>query len=313
MPLPTTLERVLGTIDFAKDKLKSLENGLPRNYEYYELRLRLKADISIAAGGATPFTEGFWKLLKRVEVVANGNSIIKSIDGAGLGRMAQFLDEKLPNYSAVPNAEGANQSLTAYLPVHFAMPRSVKPIDSLLNAPLFSSLDLNILWGSENDVYSANAANATINSADVAIESLEETSEKVLGGSVHKVHMLEKEVTASTSEFSIPLNGVTRYRGFLINADVDGNPNNSVINSVQLKDGQNIFRHRKWAHLQDNNLSVHKLAAIPAGWAFLDMCPDGFMSQSLNSAGMNDLKLLFDVTKQGGTNKIRVYPVELIV
>lgn len=312
MPIPSTLERVLGSINYEENKLKSLENGLPRNYEYYELSLRLVADITIAAGGATAYTEGFWKLLKSIQVVADGNKVIKSADGPAFGRLAQYLNEALPNYSAVPTAEGANQILVAHIPIHFAMPRAMKPVDTLLNSPLFTSLDLNVLWGSALDIYSANADKATINSARVDIESLEEVSKDVYGGSAHKIHVLEKEVTASTTEFVIPLNGVTRYRGFLINADVDGNPNNAVINSIQLKDGQNIFRHTKWAHLQDRNKSNHKLAAIPAGWAFIDMCPDGMLTQALDSAGMNDLKLIFDVTKQGGTNKVRVYPIELI-
>lgn len=311
MPLPTTLTRKLGVIDFVSNKLKSLENGLPRNYEYYRLMLRLTADITIAAGGATAYTEAFWKLLKRVEVVANGNIVIKSFDGPAIGRLAQFFHEKLPNYSAVPTAEGANQTFAALLPIDFAMPRSIKPVDTLLNGPLFSSLDLNILWGSETDMYSANADKATINSAEVEVESLEEVSAQVFGGLVHKVHTLEKEVTASTSKFEIPLNGVTKYRGFLIHSEVDGNPNNSVINSIQLKDGGNIMRDNDWANLQDANYSDHKLAAVPTGYAFIDMCPDGMLTQSLDSAGMNDLKLLFDVSKQGGTNKIRVYPIEL--
>lgn len=311
MGIPSTLVRKLGTIDYVANKLKSLENGLPRNYEYYRLWLRLSVDITIITAVTTAYTEAFWKLLKRVEVIANGNVVIKSIDGPALGRMAQFLGESLPNYSAVPTAVAANQTFTAMLPIDFAMPRAVKPVDTLLNSPLFSSLDLNVLWGSTSDLYSAAAANATINSASLKIHSLEEVSAQVYGGLIHKVHTLEKEVTASTTEFTIPLNGVTRYRGFLINADVDGNPNGSVINSIQLKDGQNIMRQIDFADLQDMNKDDFKLSSIPTGWAFIDLCPDGMMTQALDSAGMNDLKLLFSVTKQAGTNKIRVYPVEL--
>lgn len=311
MGLPVTLVRKLGTIDWTENKLKSLENGMPRNYEYYRLWLRLSADITIVTGATTAYIEAFWKLLKRVEIIANGNTVIKSLDGAALGRLAQFLHEKLPNYSAVPTGVAANQTFNASLPIDFAMPRSVKPVDTLLNAPLFSSLDLNILWGSKSDLYSADGANATINSANIEVESLEETSAEVFGGMVHKVHTLEKEVTASTTKFEIPLTGVTRYRGFLIYADDDGDPSDSIINSIQLKDGANIFRDTDWKNLQDANYSDHKLSAVPTGWAFLDMCPDGMLTQALDSRGMNDLKLIFDVTKQAGTNKIRVYPVEL--
>ena len=219
----------------------------------------------------------------------------------------------LPYYTALPTAVAANQKHYAAFYLDFAMPRAINPIDTLLRVRPDETLDCVVTWGAPSDIYSANPGNATINSGSVSIHSLEEVTGLINPLWVNKTYTIEKEVTATTPNFSIPLNGANLYRGFLINADVDGNPNGSVISSIELKNGVRTFRKWDWAELQAYNKSVFDIEAIPTGWVFIDMAPDGMLTQSLDSKGMTDLELSFNVTKQAGTNKIRVYPIELVV
>jgi len=259
---------------------------------------------------ATAYNEGENKLIKRIEIVANGRDTIKSIDGPALNRLNQILMGSANEASAVPTAVGSSQAMNSTVVLDFAMPRAIKPIDTLLNAFKFSTLELRITWGSEKDVYSANSANVTIDSASISVHSIESIGNQ--GGMINKAFTAEKEVTATSSEFQFALPVGNMYRGMLIHSEVDGNPNNSVINSLELRSGTDVHRKWDWPALQDHNKIEYALESMPSGYAFVDFAPDGYLSEALATAQMSNLDFIFNVTKQTGTNKIRVYPVELI-
>lgn len=307
----STLERKIGTISFKQGEAVTLDSGVPRTNSIYRLMLRLKLDISIVTAAATAYTEGFWKILKRVEVLKNGGDVVKSIDGPLLARMNQLLYGNTPNYSAVPTGVGANQSMNAFFILDFAMPRAISPIDTLLNAREFRSLDLRVTWGAPADMYSANSANVTINSGSITVHSLEEITGKVRGGMINLVSTSEKEVTATSTDFRMELGRTLPHRGILIAAEVDGNPNGSVINSVELKNGNQIVRQWDWNEIQDTNKTILDIESIPTGYAFIDFCPDGMLTQALKANANEEFYFKFNVTKQAGTNKIKIAPVEL--
>lgn len=301
------LRRKLGSIAWGENEVKSFD--LPRNYAYQKLLLYLTASITVAAGGATAFAEGAWKLIKNISIVGNGKDVIWYIDGAALARYGHLF-RGVVSASAVPNAEGAAQAMNSFMILDFAMLRSIKPIDTILNAFAYSTLELRITWGSKSDMYSANTANVTINSAKLNLETLESIGNQ--GGMIAKVFTLEKEVTATSSDFSLSIPVRNAYRGFLIRAEVDGNPSDAVINSLKIASGADTFVFTDWAVLRNDNKLDFDLETMPTGYAFVDFCPDGYLSEALATQKMANLDIVFDVAKQVGTNKITVYPVELV-
>jgi len=303
------LKRRLGAITYAKNEVKSFD--LPRNYAYSRLYMRLVLDISIVTAAATAYVQGAFKLIKRLEVVANGKDTIWSIDGTALSELTHILSGVSNAASAVPTGTGANQAMNSFVYIPFAMLRAVKPIDTLLNAFKYETLELRVTWGSETDMYSANAANVTVNSGNLTLHSFESIGNQ--GGMINKMFSIEKEVSSSTSEFQMPLPSGNKYRGFLVRAEVDGDPNNSIINSIELKNGTDVFRKVDWLSLRDINKTDYELESVTTGYAFLDFTPDGYLTESLDSHGMSDLSFYFDVTKQTGINKIAIFPVELLV
>lgn len=302
------LRRKLGSIAWAENEVKSFD--LPRNYAYQKILLRLTGDISIVTAAATAYTEAAWKLIKRLEIVGNGKDVIWYIDGPALARYGHLF-RGVVSASAVPTAVAANQAMNSFMVLDFAMLRSIKPIDTLLNAFQYSTLELRITWGAKSDMYSANAANVTINSGTLKLQSLESIGNA--GGMIAKVFTIEKEVTATSTDFQLTIPVRNAYRGFLIRAEVDGNPNDSVINSLEIKSGADTFVQTDWNVLRDDNKLDMDLETMPTGYAFIDFCPDGYLSEALATQGMANLDIYFNVTKQTGTNKITVYPVELMV
>lgn len=303
------IRRKLETLNYEKNASKSI--ALPRNYSYQGLYLTLKAVITIVTADATAYTNAPWKLIKRIEVIANGRDSLKNIDGVALAMLNKFMQGAANYFSTVPVAVGASQAFESSLYLPFAMPRAVKPVDTYLNAPDFGTLEFRITFGSEADMYSANSANVTITSASVSVQSLES-----IGAGraplINKVGIIEKEVTATASEFSVPINVGNSFRGFLVRAEVDGNPSDSVINSVVLRSGTEVYCKTDYNQIRNENKLHFGVESMPSGYLFIDFCPDGYLTESLDTKGFSNLELVCDVTKQSGTNKITVYPIELI-
>lgn len=300
--------RRLGSLAFIANDMKTLD--LPRNYAYDHLKLRLTADITIITAATTAFADGPWKLIKRLEVVANGKDVIMYIDGPALARYAQLM-MGVTSASAVPTAVAANQAMNSYLKLPFAMFRSVKPIDTLLNAFQHTTLELRVTWGAASDVYKTNSANATINTATLKVTARESIGNQ--GGMTAKLFTIEKEVTTTSREFTINIPTRNAYRGFLIRAEVDGDVNESVINSLEIKSGADVFHSEDWLTLRDSNKIELDIETMPTGYAFVDFCPDGYLSEAINAAALQSLDIVMDVTKQAGVNKITIVPVELVL
>jgi hypothetical protein len=302
------LVRRIGSIAYSANEVRSLD--LPRSYAYSEIFLRLVADITIITADATAFLEGAFKLIKRIEIVADGTMTIKSIEGTALAQLNHILSGVANSQSAVPESVAANVAMNSFLTVDFAMPRAVSPIDTLLNSFSFGTLELKITFGDESDMYSALSANVTINSASVEVHSRESLINK--GGMINKVFTIEREVTATSAELQISLPYGNQFRGYLIRSEVDGDPVDTVINEVSIKNGTDVFRKMKFSTLQDMNKVDYELESAPTGYGFIDFSPDGYLTEALDTKGMTDLLMSFDVTKVAGTNKILIVPIELI-
>jgi hypothetical protein len=303
-----TVVRTLGTIGWEANTMKTLQ--LPRNFAYDHILLRLTADISIITAAATAFVEGAFKLIKRIEIVANGSITVKSLDAASLAKLNQYLTGVANAQSAVPTAIGDNQSHNAALKIDFAIDRSVSSFDTLLNSMEYSTLDIRITWGDKDSMYSTST-NVTINSASLELTSKECKFER--GGSMNKVSTHEIDITATSDALQYRFPVGNKYRGVLVKAEVDGNPSNDVITEIEFKSGTDVFVKASYDSLRDYNKMAYEQESVPDGYVFIDFAEDGLiLTQSIDTQGMSDFTGSFKVIKGAGVHTLTLIPIEII-
>lgn len=310
--------RRLGSIDYSANGVKSMD--LPRATLYQYLGLRLSGLVTIITANATAWADAPFSLIRRIEVVADGKDTIKSIDGETLALFMRIFGGTAMSASAMPTVVGASQAFNAYLTLPFEMPRAVRPIDTLLNSKRLSTLELRITWGDVTSAYSANSGNATFASVALDVELFESFGIES-DFAVFKQLLISKDVTSVTADMQVLLPVGNLYRGFLIRAvnygaspaNVDpGTGSNAIINNIQLKSGTEVYVNRKGLSLQDDNKRQYGQESWPAGCYVLDFSPDGLLTESLDARPLSSLEMVFDVSNPATSNKIKVYPLEVI-
>lgn len=309
------LERRLGSLTYSASGTSTLD--LPRNFAYDRLNLRLTGDITVAGGSASGVvkdTAGA-QLVKRITVRANGRDVLKSIDFETLHRLTQIRYGTRPSATVLANGDAqANTLINVHAILPFGMWLSKIKIDTLLNSSPLATLEFIVDWGAAKDwVDAANDRTVTINSAALEVYSEEYVGVPNNGRfGVNKESSIEKEVTATASDFQIDLPVGNLYRGIVLVQRVDGKLNASVISNVQIKSGTEVFKNVKANHLIDQAKVHYGIESWPTSYLPLEFVKDDLLSEALDARNLSSLEIVLDVTKQSGTNKIHVYPVELI-
>ncbi len=214
--------------------------------------------------------------------------------------------------SNAPLGAVVHEELHAVLP--FEMYRAMTPIDTLLQSANLATLEFIVDWGAAKDwVDATNDRTVTINSAALEVQSEEYVGVKAdQKFAVNKESSMEKEVTATASDFQIDLPVGNLYRAIVIAPRADGKPLATIVNNVQIKSGTEVFKNVKAAHLLDVAKVRYGLESWPTGYLVLEFVTDDLLSESLDARQLSSLEIVLDVTKQAGTNKLHIYPVELL-
>jgi hypothetical protein len=304
------LDNVIG----GEGLVKSLD--LPRKDLYRQLLLRLYANVNITTLGAPVlYAHSPSKYLKRIELIADGKDTIKSINMKAMVLKNFFHFSRYPARTVPALATGDNKFYqTIVLPC--ALPRAVREIDTLIDSGRLSTFNLQLSFGAKADIFATAPTAYTLANLECKVHLLESLNveNKPLTFGVYKETYIEKEVTQTQNEFQVLLPVGNVYRGFLIEAEVAGDPNDLVINSVQLRSGTTVFFKSEWLDLRDfcaTNMNMETQSFT--GYAYIDFCPEGRIVDALNASQLSMLEAIFDVTKQSGINFIRIYPDEVII
>ncbi len=289
---------------------------LPRKDLYRQLLLRLYANVNITTLGAPVlYAHSPSKYLKRIELIADGKDTIKSINMKAMVLKNFFHFSRYPSRVVPTLAVGDNKFYqTIVLPM--ALPRAVREIDTLIDSGRLSTFNLQFTFGSKADIFSTAPTAYTLPNLECKVHLLESLNveNKPLTFGVYKETFIEKEVTQTQNEFQVLLPVGNVYRGFLIEAEVAGEPSDVVINSVQIRSGTTVFFKAEWPDLRDFNATNMNMENQSfTGFAYVDFCPEGRIVDALNASQLSMLEMVFDVTKGAGTHFIRVYPDEIIV
>lgn len=317
-------------IKFAKDNKVSV--GLGRGMVYREIFLRLRGQITcLAADNTTVKTLAGdeWAVVKKIELIANGNDVLKVIDGNALWWLNYFLYSTAPRITpTLGDGLTANVSFDVGIILPLWMPRAISPMDTALDARNLSSLEVGVTWGDYTDIN----ASATGWTSEPTIDLYSLESFNISGPfSVWRIHAIEKTITATSSRFQIQLPVGRMYRGFLINTTDGAADKSTILNNFKIISGSTVFADvsagddvlQQWPMLRmglprpfdQGGGAYDDLRRGDAndidGWYWYDQVTDGLLSESIDTLGFSELILETDVTVGAGTTKIIVYPMEI--
>ena len=319
------LERELGSITFAENQARTLQ--LPRNYAYRMLSLKLMVNVTInETTSGVVFDSCPAQLIRNIMVRANGRDVIKNLDMETLHRLTQIRYGTRPRIVSLANTTTtATVDLEVHAIVPFEMWRAVKPIDTLLDSSGLATLEFIVDWGSGNNIFGGDfGGTVTVNSAVLYVSSVESVG--VPAGTkfmTNKEYRIEQAVTATTTNFQVNLPVGNLYRCFVLKTVSDDVLVNTVLSGlITLKSGTEVFKQRDAYHLQMDNkveyalevpVSTVILENLLTGYYILEFVKDGRLTECLDTSRLSTLELILAVTNVGTTNRLYIYPVELIV
>lgn len=310
-------KRRVGQINYAANGVASLE--LPRKYPMRALELDVNGAFTIATLGSPVLRTGgacgaAFRPVRRIEVIANGKDTVKSISGTAIAMKSVFLRSSQRSY--LPDITGTGAKVVGgTLLVPFAMPRSVRPGDTLLPSGRLSTLDLRVTFGTEADLFSTAPTSVTGFTMPIEVHVAEaiRKDSKAEPYSTYKELYIEKSVTVSSTQFQILLPVGNRYRGFMIESESDGEGVDTILNGVEIRSGTDVFFKETADAIRGANVIEHDLKDTTlTGYHYIELCPDRQLVDTLDARGLSELEMVLDVAHPGTADIVRIYPDEIV-
>ena len=308
--------RYVGQISYTANQRVPFD--LFRRYPTRGLVLRLNGSYTISTAGAPVIYTGgpgaVMKVIKRIEVIADGRDTIKSISGDELFMKNQLLYGTRPQVTQPAITSAAHTcGGTFYLP--FEMPKSVRPLDTLLDSGRLQTLQLFITYGQATDMFSTNPTTISAEDFPITVHQVEAIRHdgKPEAYASYKEHAIETPITAASTEMHIDLPPGNTYRGMLIECESDGEMVDTILNRVQIKSGSDVYFDMYEEELRGfNAIKMDMQDQARTGYYYIDFCPDGQMVDVLDAVNLTDLRAVVDVSHPGTTDRIRFIPCEFI-
>lgn len=292
---------------------------LPRNYNYRRLYCRLTGSSTVAGGSASGSVHprAALKAISRIEIIANGRDTVISLPAEALYLMNVLDYGTPPQISNPANGDAGAKTFSASFFIDFAMVRAVRPIDSLFPAAGLSTFDLKITWGNGNDMFTGayDRTNTIAATTQLQVTSFEEIGE-MQGAkyAVNKLFEIDRVIDSATSNFQVKIPTGNTYRGFLFLATADAVPVNTVLLGLEISSGTVVYQ--KWQEIQElinaNKLQYSLETALTGAYLADFMDSEGRMTEILDARQLSQLEATLNVAQPGTTNKVFVYPQELI-
>lgn len=289
-----------------------------------ELTLELTGaltDATNADSGIFPGDE--WAIIPRMDIVVNGNDTPMSFSGRELWVMNHYWYNTNPQITATLGAGGANPSFDSVLKIPFSSPRCVSPNDTSLRTQNLQQLRLDVTWGSGAAAISSTAS-AFATAPALSISGYYDDTGFV-PPLYRKIQKYQVQFAGAQTSALVQLTCSPQYRSILINTQ-SGTPladDTAVLTAgapIQLYSGSTVYYDFPVEQLrQGRNLSggvptdVDQTNASPQvayqvqgfrnskdnlrAWYYLDLCPDGQLIEAINTNGLPEFNLRFNVSK----------------
>lgn len=307
--------RRIGQIDFTSiNQVRSLD--LPRKDFYRNLILKLTVVDTISTlGSPVLYANTPAQFIKRIEVIADGKDTIKSIGLRAL-LFKNFFNFATYPRRIVPTLSAAALTWTMTVVLPFALVRTIREIDTILDSGKLSTFELRVTCGDSADFYSTLPTTRAFTSAnlEVLVSEAVKFDTKPINPSVYKELSIEKQMSATSAEFQILLPVGNIYRGFMIEAESNKVLVNTLVQDIQIRSGTTVFFKGGWGAIRDANALFNNMETVAYdGMAYVEFCPEGRMVDALDASKLSMLEAVFSTTYLTTTDFIRIYPDEIIV
>ena len=307
----------VGQIPFVENGTSSID--IPRGFMLRSIDLKLAGTVTVGvANGTAVADDAPQRLIRRIELIADGRDTIKAITGAQLKYHNMFYLKEAPEATVSGFVIGA-QTFTGFLTLQLEQPLSIKAIDTLLDTRRHETIQLKITWGTGSDIIDPAATTTFVFSnvtLDVAVYETTEPSDVLF--SQHRDYYISRQITATTSDFdiSIPVGNIIRSIMLRCHTTTAGilALSDTLVNRVSLIADNAFFPINRmlWYMVQERNNLDYEADGSPQGVALLDFSEDGRISAALQTADIADLKLRLDVTASGATDYVEAVIKEIV-
>ena len=329
------------------DENNVVSERLSRGMVYREIYLYLtgQVDVSAAENIKASVQQGDeWGVVKRIELVANNTDVLRSFSGNQLWWLNRFFYGVSPHITPIlGDGATADPAFCSMLVLPLWMPRSIRPMDTALDARELSDLKIQITWGNALDVVDPITGPAWIAEPTLEVHSLE--CFNVKGPfSQQRVYNITRQVVAADPQFQVTLPVGPMYRGFIINTthdDGSGNPIDTplCLDNFKIVSGTTVYadvpdfvlqqidgwERTSIARPYDSGLGVANAGAYDTlrrgdtynsvnGWYLYDHVTDGYLSESIDTLGFSEFELELNVAIAALTAPIQIHimPIQVI-
>jgi hypothetical protein len=304
-----------GALSFVAGTRQKVELMVPDTYiKNLFLNVRGTLTISGVSVPGLPHLDGPANLIRRIEVLIDGDQV-KLGQGPFFLRLAQLYNKTLGVNSGILSGAAGVYEFQAVIPIMFAMPDSVSPLDSAEDGgDIKKKIELAITWGSTSDVIVGNTSTlAIVATAQVYLDDTEKTFRR---NRVYRFRQYETSdqniVTASNTRIIVPTpNEGSIIRTLLLKQNDGANLSDAVINALNaLK--INGSKEVPFTSIEDDFLQALALYSdgaqyMPDGYLPIELAERGLIATTgLGASGRNikTLDLFLDTTVGAGATSI---------
>lgn len=299
-----------------------VENGeavidVPNVHHIKSIQIALSGTLTISTANstATP-AHSPSELIKRVDLIANGREVLEQVPFriACFGNyQRKFHTEVTP--PGVTQAAHAFRAVGYYDRINFDGPR---PKDSAFKAKAHASdlFQLRLTFGAKTDISTnASAANLALSNVlvEVSVEALVEKDADANEPKAIKKRTLQTvQVSSANTNLRVPLPRGNRCRLVGVLATDDGEPTDSLINSVEFAiNGIDVKMKDTYKNLRSLN-SSDKQVTVPTGFVFLDSAPDGSLAEVWDLSNVALAEVVIDHAAPSGAGQLDLVIEEML-
>lgn len=296
---------------------------LHAGYQVRELLVRLSGTLTIGTAVATAVLEDApYSILKRLEVMANGNTPLKTIGGKAALELTALRDRVLPTFVQPGTAVG-NHPFSCLFKIQFWMPNAGLAMDGTLvdhtREGGITDLTLAADWGSESDLVTPGGSTvlsfATAPTLEIISHEVKrKPGDAVVPYAIFRERTISKTVDATNTDFTVDIHSGPGRNvvGCLIIAREAGVRTDGIINEISVKtEDETRFGPISGALVRELTDINFERGTARVGVYYVDIAPKQLLGHGVQTSDVSVLELSLDVTA-GASSKLEIIPLEII-
>jgi len=312
------------TIPFLANSTKTMK--IPRNRFIREIQLRIEIVAVNGGTGPTLNEDNPMGIVKRIRLIKNGKDIIFDTEMALRFYSMKYIRGTEPDRAQTSTVNSATSTSVAEVSIDFSVDENnEEDISALLPAANFTDLELQVDWGTNTDLATANAPTITVASslmrvsvveAEVTTQDLAALAE-AMGGEAKMLSKMVRQqdftvdATYNNFQFSKNINVgslVQRHTIRVVDNSLRADTLVSRFRFKQYSPVQTDLEDRLWTSSQSKDKRRFSVETLIRGITILNWEDKGFLD--LTNLKEGDVKYEHNNVAQTGTAKVSLVSTE---